>query len=232
MRARLPVRLKVAVFTAALTFAILCLFAVVIGAVAEDRIRSGFDDDLRATAADLQDALSIEPNSSGDQSIDPNDVEVLNAYASGGAVVRIVNLSGGVQYPLGTAALGPAADGISHVGDLRVVSRQLVAPALEPRGSFDRSLQPVAEPVGYVQYAKPENSVELTVNKVRVFLAFGVLGGTMLAFLGGLYVARRAMRPIAGLTRAAREVARTRDPDVSLPKPRANDEVSDLAHTL
>ena len=40
------------------------------------------------------------------------------------------------------------------------------------------------------------------------------------------------MRPIAGLTRAAREVARTRDPDITLPKPRANDEVSDLANTL
>jgi signal transduction histidine kinase len=40
------------------------------------------------------------------------------------------------------------------------------------------------------------------------------------------------MRPIAGLTRAAREVARTRDPDITLPKPRANDEVSDLAHTF
>ena len=67
---------------------------------------------------------------------------------------------------------------------------------------------------------------------MRLFLAFGVLGGTLLAFLGGLYVAQRAMRPIAGLTRAAREVARTRDPDITLPKPRANDEVSDLAHTL
>ena len=40
------------------------------------------------------------------------------------------------------------------------------------------------------------------------------------------------MRPIAGLTRAAREVARTRDPDITLPKPRANDEVADLAHTF
>ena len=49
---------------------------------------------------------------------------------------------------------------------------------------------------------------------------FGVLGGTVLAFLGGLLVARRAMRPIAGLTRAAREVARTRDPGRALPKPR------------
>ncbi len=232
MRTRLPVRLKVAVVTAALTFAILCLFAIVIGAVAEQRIRDGFDDDLRATAADLQDNLSVEPDSSGRQALDRSDEEVLNAYSSGGAVVRIVNLTGGVVYPPGAAPLTGAQDGISHVGDLRVVSRQLVAPALEPRGTFDRIPRPVAEPVAYVQYAKPENSVELTVNKVRVFLAFGVFGGTVLAFLGGLYVARRAMRPIAGLTRAAREVARTRDPDVTLPKPRANDEVSDLAETL
>jgi two-component system, OmpR family, sensor kinase len=59
-----------------------------------------------------------------------------------------------------------------------------------------------------------------------------VLGGTLLALLGGLYVAERAMRPISGLTRAAREVARTRDPDIKLPKPAANDEVADLANTF
>ena len=67
---------------------------------------------------------------------------------------------------------------------------------------------------------------------MRLFLALGVAGGTLLAFLGGLLVAKRAMRPIQGLTRAAREVARTRDPDITLPKPQANDEVSDLAHTF
>ena len=99
VRTRLPVRLKVAVVTAALTFAILCLFAIVIGAVAEQRIRDGFDDDLRATAADLQDDLSVEPDSSGRQALDRSDEEVLNAYSSGGAVVRIVNLSGGVVTP-------------------------------------------------------------------------------------------------------------------------------------
>ncbi len=91
---------------------------------------------------------------------------------------------------------------------------------------------PVAQTFAYVQYGKPESSVAQTINKVRLFLGFGVIGGTLLAFVGGLFVARRAMRPIAGLTRAAREVARTRDPDVTLPKPHANDEVSDLALTL
>ena len=41
MRTRLPVKLKVAVLSAALTFAILCLFAVVVGTVAERRIVGG-----------------------------------------------------------------------------------------------------------------------------------------------------------------------------------------------
>ena len=59
-----------------------------------------------------------------------------------------------------------------------------------------------------------------------------MLGGTGLAFLAGFFVARRAMRPIAGLTQAAQEVARTRDPAVSLPKSQAKDEVAQLANTL
>ena len=92
--------------------------------------------------------------------------------------------------------------------------------------------EPVAQAVAFIQYAKPKATVNHTINRVRLFLAFGVLGGTLLAFFAGLYVAERAMRPIAGLTRAAREVARTRDPDITLPKPRANDEVSDLANTF
>ena len=47
MRTRLPVKLKVAVLSAALTFVILCLFAVVVGTVAEQRIVGG----LRRRAA-------------------------------------------------------------------------------------------------------------------------------------------------------------------------------------
>ena len=59
MRTRLPVKLKVAVLSAALTFAILCLFAVVVGTVAEQRIVAGFDDDLRATVGELQDRITL-----------------------------------------------------------------------------------------------------------------------------------------------------------------------------
>jgi two-component system, OmpR family, sensor kinase len=232
MRTRLPVRLKVAVVTAALTFGILCLFAVVIGAVAEQRIRAGFDDDLRATAADLEDDLQPRVNEDGEVRI--REEPLIGAQA-GGAQVRIV-VRGHVVYPdlpgLGWLA-EPGTEGLSDLGDYRVVSRALVISRIDRSGAFGPlPSQPPAQAVAFVQYAKPKATVNRTVNRVRLFLAFGVLGGTALAFLGGLYVAQRAMRPIAGLTRAAREVARTRDPDITLPKPRANDEVSDLADTF
>ncbi len=231
MRTRLPVRFKLAVVTAALTFGILCVFSVVIGAVAEQRIRNGFDDDLRATVSDL--ANSIDARRTANGTVDYNEEPLVGA-ATGGAEVRLVRVDGEVVYPQGLyplAAIG--LEGLTDFEDMRVGSRAVtISNANTPEAFGPLGDDSVARVVGFVQYAKPKATVNRTVNRVRLFLAFGVLGGTVLAFLGGLYVAERAMRPIAGLTRAAREVARTRDPDITLPKPRANDEVSDLANTF
>jgi two-component system OmpR family sensor kinase len=224
MRTRLPVKLKLAVVSAALTFVILCLFAVVIGAVAEQRIRDGFDDELRATVADLVNSLGTGGPISG---------EPLEGAQAGRAKIRLVRRDGSVAFPdprLHPLA-EPGVEGLSDRNGYRVISRALVV-RQQNDGFLDQLEEPVSPPIGWLQYARPKASVNRTVNRVRLFLAFGVLGGTALAFLGGLLVARRAMRPIAGLTRAARKVARTRDPDITLPAPRANDEVADLAHTF
>ena len=67
---------------------------------------------------------------------------------------------------------------------------------------------------------------------MQVILLLGVLGGTVLALLGGLATAARAMRPIVQLTDAAREIERTRDPRLRLPVPEADDEVGELARTV
>jgi two-component system, OmpR family, sensor kinase len=231
VRTRLPVKVKLAVVSAALTFVILCLFAVVIGAVAEQRIRDGFDDDLRAAAADLQDSLNPRLTPEGAFTYEQ---DALLFAATGDATVQLVTINGQVLYPRGAGInLGPAnSEGARDAGGFRVVSRPVVVATRTPPEPFAPLGRSVVQTVAYVQYAKPEAAVQRTVNRVRLFLAFGVLGGTLLAFLGGIWVARRAMRPIAGLTRAAREVARTRDPDITLPAPRANDEVADLAHTF
>jgi two-component system OmpR family sensor kinase len=229
VRTRLPIKVKVAVVTAALTFVILSLFATVIGELAENRITDGFEDDLRVTAADLQDQLSVERTAEGFR-LDSDSRDLIRAFATGDEVVRVLDRQGRLVFGTGRD-LGPPVEGVTDAGDFRVVSERLVVLDSDS-GTFGPFPLPVARELGWVQYAETESSVQTTINRVRLFLAFGVLGGTALAFLGGLLVARRAMRPISGLTRAAREVARTRDPDVRLPKPLANDEVSELAYTL
>ena len=83
-----------------------------------------------------------------------------------------------------------------------------------------------------IQYAQRLSNVQATANRVKVFLAFGVLGGGLLALLAGLATARRAMEPIAEMTAAAREVERSRDPAVRIPRPDSEDEVAELARTL
>ena len=235
MRTRLPVKLKVAVLSAALTFAILCVFSIVVGAVAEQRIVAGFNDDLRATVGDLQDRITLEVTPEGDIQLSAADQSLLAAAATGDPIVRVVRTNLVPVWPENSTnepSLGPPISGVTDIGSLRVTSRELVIRTPTPAQTFNAPLGAVTRPVGYVQYAKPERSIATTINRVRLFLGFGVFGGTLLAFLGGLLVAKRAMRPIAGLTRAAREVARTRDPDITLPKPQANDEVSDLANTF
>src|SRR5215210_1971158 len=224
MRTRLPVKLKVAVLTSALTFAILCLFAVVVGTVAEQRIVGGFDDDLRANVGELQDRITLQQRADSSIQLTESDVDTLRIFAAGDAIVRVMNLRQQIVWTSDPGVrLGPPIGGVTDIGDLRVTSRELVVPGQRPSGPFEFP-RPVAQPIGYIQYAKPERSVQTTVNRVRLFLGLGVLGG--------LLVAKRAMRPIAGLTRAAREVARTRDPDITLPQSHANDEVSDLANTF
>jgi two-component system OmpR family sensor kinase len=231
MRRRLPVTLKLATVSAALTFMILLLFATVIGALFQQRLHANFDNDLRATSADLENQISFRQNGEG-QIVFRIDPETVRAAAAGGAVIRLVDRNGQLIGPAGAPDLGPPVEGVRDVGKYRVVSRELFVPTSSDRAPFELLPSPVEGALAYVQYGKGEGSVDRTVGRVRLFLALGVAGGTLLAFFAGMLVARRAMRPIAGLTRAAREVARTRDPDITLPKPEANDEVADLATTF
>ena len=224
---RLPIRVRLAIISAGLTFAILLLFAIVIGHFSANQVRASFDHDLRRTAIDLSERIPVH---STDQQqplfgtglpqiyIPPGD-EGIEAAASGAAVLRVVYPDGTVKAQNQNAAdLGMPVTGIHNHGRYRVATRALK----EPSGVT----------VAYLQYAKPHASVDHTIARIRLFLAFGVVGGAVLAFLAGLALARRAMRPVVSLTRAAREIERTRDPAVALPMPEADDEVADLARTL
>ena len=216
---RLPVRWRLALTSAGLTFAILLLFAVVIGVFTGRQVRNSFDDDLRATAVSLAARIhAIGPMTSLTYEFE-GGTEVARSAAAGDAAIRVVSPRGAVLFSSANAPdLGRAKHGVQDSNGYRVASRPL----------YD----PTGRTVAWLQYAKPLSHIRHTVARIRLFLIFGVLAGTVLALLAGLAIARRAMTPIARLTEAAKTIAHTGDPAVRMPQPAADDEVADLARTL
>ncbi len=207
---RWPVRWRLAGVSAGLTLLILVAFALVVGRLATDRVKDDFHQELLSVASQLRNNVLTES---------PTNRDVVNLVLTGDAAVRIVDVSGSVieQSP-GAADLGaPDPDRVVQVGDFEVATVPLATSAIPPT---------------YLQYARSRDSLEDTLNKLWLFLAFGVIGGTILAALAGLAVAGRAMRPISSLTAAARGIATTRDPSRRIPMPESEDEVAELAKTL
>jgi signal transduction histidine kinase len=215
---RVPIRWRLAGTTAILTFAILCTFALVVGELTQDRIRSDFEHDVAAGVINLRDDISIRIEN--DRLVKPSQ-SMLDLYAgSGHAVIRLLTQDGRVLRTTKEAPPLPGADPFvqtQEVGGYRVETRPV---QLQPAG------------IVLVQYARRVSDMESTLERVRLFLIFGVLGGTALALLSGLAIAQRAMSPIAELTARAEEIRRTRDAGKSVPVARADDEIAELARTL
>lgn len=217
---KLPVRWRLTLASAALTAVILVTFAAAVGRLAEERLQSDFDSELRAAAGAVASRVKVSDISDFGQ-LSVQGASDLEDYArAGDAHIRIVTAAGGViAQTRGAPDLGLPREGVSETGDLHVAA-ELVSGSEEA---------PVA---AFVQYARGTSQVQRTTGRVWLFLALGVLGGTGLAGLAGFTLARRAMEPIARLTSTAREIADTRDPSRRLPQPESEDEVAELARTL
>jgi signal transduction histidine kinase len=220
---RLPIRWRLAGGSALLTLVILLGFAAIVGVLTTRSIRGNFDREVAEAADDLR--RIVKPRIVIDANGRVRDVRLsrdspnLNVYAaSQNAVIRVVFPDGERIASTNSAPyLPPPRTATQEFDGFRVESRAVELPGY---GEV------------FVQYARQISDIEGTANRVRVFLGLGVLGGAALALLAGLATARRAMAPITRLTDAARAVARTRDPTLTIPHPESRDEVSELAVTL
>jgi two-component system OmpR family sensor kinase len=219
---RLPIRWRLAGGSAALTLVILLGFATIVGVLTTRRIQSDFNQQVEDAADQLakQTEIHVVETKNGGSQLryhGPN----LEAYAGAQhAVIRVVTGDNDViaSSPNAPYLSPPLATTVEFAG-YRVESRDVRVE--QPYGGF-----------GYVQYARRLSDVQATANRVKFFIGLGVLGGTALALLAGIEVARRAMAPIAELTETARTIERTRDPSRRIPYPDGEDEVAELARTL
>jgi signal transduction histidine kinase len=210
-----PVRWRLAVGSAGLTLAILLVFAAVIGHLATQRIRNDFNREMHEAVTTLASQAEITQTSGGPLVTGPG----LDDFAlPNGAVVKIFDSTGRVLARTHNAPPLGLRLGVTHVGSLRIVSTPIV--------SADGGV------AGYVQYARSDQHIDSTIERLWLFIAAGVVGGVLLASLAGLAIANQAMRPIALLTATAGEIASTRDPSRRMPQPDIDDEVGELARTL
>jgi two-component system OmpR family sensor kinase len=215
---------RLAGVSALLTFVILCAFAIAIGSLTVHRIRADFNRQVQETAEQLPSQLNIRVNAAFQiVAIQPPLSDF--ASATDHAAIKILTLGGATvaEEPKNAPSLGPPQAEAVTVHGYRVLAR----PALV---RFNDTGQPIGQVI--VQYGRRVSDTEATAKRVELFLLLGVFAGTGLALLAGMAIARRAMAPIALLTTAAAEIARTRDPSRKVPQSEAEDEVSELAHTL
>jgi two-component system OmpR family sensor kinase len=226
---QIPIRWRLAGGSALLTLIILCAFAGVVGALISERIHEDFDDQVSSAARELQSNLKVQgidliPGTNQVRLIgfEPNLDEFA---ASNKAVIRVVTRGGRVvRSTERTADLGPPQPVAVETKGYRIETRLLPRDLGTGRINIDTPL--------FVQYGRPLDDTEATIQRVRLFLVIGVLSGAGLALLAGLMIARRAMAPIAELTATAREIERTRDPARRIASVEADDEVAELARTL
>jgi two-component system OmpR family sensor kinase len=223
--ARLPIRIRLAGTSAALTLVILCIFATAIGTLTIRRIRADFTASLSTAADTLKGDLIVKNTVNGPIVTVPIGLDSFAALDH--AAIRIILRANGEiinqtsnSPPLGDPALIRNGD-VTSTGSYFVITQAIDVP-----------INDQAYVAVWVQYARPISDLDKTVGRVELFLLVGVLGGAGLAFAAGSWTARRAMAPIAALTAAAREVELTRDPNRSIPASQSEDEVAELGRTL
>ncbi len=225
---QLPIRWRLAGGSALLTLIILCGFAGAVGALTTERIHEDFDAEVSQEADQFRDQLTFSEGQlmpDGARQLHGLNPD-LNAYASAnGAIIRILDDSDRKWATTRlNVDLGSHDAGTREIGGYRVETRAVKYEPGEVPGTRGQQL--------WMQYARPLSDVKSTISVVRLFLLGGVLGGAGLALLAGLMIAKRAMAPISALTETARKIERTRDPELQMPQPEADDEVAELARTL
>jgi len=214
-----PVRWRLAAVSAGLTLVILLAFGAVIGQMTTNRIRDDFNGEVQGAAQALAGEFRIVYTPLGRISFKQGP-RLDDFVRPDGASARVFDLNGNlVEESSGAVDMGlPFTPGLASHGQMRVATAQITTGT--------------GLVTGYVQYGRSLAHVDSTVDRLWLFIAAGIFGGTFLASLAGLTIAARAMRPISALTATAREVADTGDPSPHMPDPKVDDEVGELARTL
>jgi signal transduction histidine kinase len=189
----------------------------VIGQVATSRIRDDFNRQVGGAAQTL--AAESHVFSAGLATL-YRGPKLDDFVRPDGASARVFDAEGNlIEESTGAEQMGSSSSlGLSDYGQMRVATTRISGES--------------GATTGFIQYGRSIAHLDSNVDRLWLFIAAGILGGTLLAILAGVAIAGRAMRPISALTATARQITSTGDPSNHMPDPKVDDEVGELARTL
>jgi signal transduction histidine kinase len=221
----MPLRLRLALFGAAVVALTLLLFGTLLYALFARGVNTNQDDELRARAQEAVTALAPAQDLAPRAPVAPADLK-----NSTEVFVEVLTPDGSLVYS--TAQLN---------GSAPAVPSALLAQASAARGHF--ATEAASGGTGLRMYALPyAGGFVVTGQSTRVpqsnlsgvvgFLIISAIPTLLAALAASWLVAGRALRPIKQVAGAAGEIGRTRDFGRRLPTPRSRDEVALLASSF
>ncbi len=216
------IRTKLTAVSAGLTFVILVMFGLGVGQLTTSELRENFRQETR------DDALAVADEILREGGLTPSSpstglVRVLDRRPDGAEVLLLAN---------GLTLRHPDSPDLGDwtLSDLTETNGFQVATVKYPASSED--LPGESGAIALVRVGRDLDGLERTINTVWLSIAAGIVGASLLAGLAATILSGRALRPLTRLTGAAAEVARTRDPAVTLPEPDGEDEVVELTRSF
>ncbi len=214
-------RLRLVLWTILLETVLMLVFGVVLVTALENASNRQIDETLRLSASQLNAVVDV---SAGKYDISQQDRTTLQTQ---GIFAWILNPQGEIATTVGGAATTPLPASLPAVDELtdidlsgKETSRVLVSPLLEG----NRQL-------GTLVLAISLHNTQTTIQQVWFSLGIAIPFVLLLSGAGGLFLANRALSPVATITRTARQIS-TEDLSRRLSLKLPNDEIGELAHTF
>lgn len=201
---------------------ILVAFGVVIGNTASGQLKDNFANETErqgeALAGELEAAGALTPGLPTEEVL-----AILDQRPDGADLLLLAN---GTTYRTpGAPDLGPpTTTGLSTWGRFQVETVVIRSP--------DGIGSGVGAPVAVLRFGRDLSTLDRQVNRLWLSILAGTLGASLLAGLAAAILSQRALRPLGRLTRAAGQIAVTRDPEMTLPEPDGEDEVVELTRSF
>lgn len=226
---RRSIRTRLALIYTALLAVALLVFGVGVFFVLRAQLEASFDAALRANAEHAGGAFGQDVGSSGELSPSQRLVE---QFASTGGRIVVLDSAGSVltdSAASGSAPLHVTAADLAAADRHDHSTRDVAADDDALRMTVEPVLATDGRQIGYVAWATSTRPLRDVLTTVGASLLLGGVVIIVLALVGGLVLARRALEPIAEVTETARAIALSGDFAARVEAGRPGDEVGDLA---